>query len=176
MRSARLMFVPTLFLGLLIATIVATDGAGAAGGGRIAAKSPGNPTATPAPTATAVPCPTCPTMYVDTVNINAWYDSGSRTLNAGCYVTVKDEAGNWVENAAVTIRWGGQLSGTAVALTAPTGEGGYTEAYFFKSAGGRCRSGETRLSSCDIVNVYKDGMAYDPGQNLQVTDSDNHCN
>jgi len=145
---------------------------GAAG---VLGKSPA-PTATPVPTATSVPCSGCPHMFVETVNVNAWYNSSTQTLAAGCYVAVKDEAGNWVDDALVTIQWGGQLSGTATALTTLTGEGGYAEAYFFKSTGGRCRTGDTKVSSCTVTNVFKTGWAYSPAQDLQVSDSDNHCN
>ncbi|MFN8422328.1 MAG: hypothetical protein U0470_02710 [Anaerolineae bacterium] len=108
------------------------------------AARPQPPTATPVPTATAEPCSGCPTLHVDTVNINAWADSQARTLAAGCFVTITDESGHWIDGAAVTIAWSGQLSGSTTATTALTGDGGYAEAYFFNSVAGRCRSGGRR--------------------------------
>lgn len=159
---------------LLLATFLAAPMTGHAG--RTMAKPPTNPTATPVPTATTVPCSTCPNMYVDTLNIAAFADNYSRTLGAGCIVTVRDEAGNWVEGALVTVRWGGQLSGTVSGLTARTGdEIGYAEVSFYNSVTGRCRAGDTKISTCTVTNVYKDGMAYDLTQNVVVTDSNDHC-
>jgi len=163
----------------LIAGIAAVSAAGAADGGhRVSAKPPGNPTATPAPTATATPCPTCPTMHVDYLHIAAYYNGYNRNELAGnCVVTVKDEAGNWVEGAVVTIRWGGYLSGTYATPTVLTGaEGGtYSEANFYNSVSGRCRSGDSKISSCTVVNVFKDGMSYDPAQNVVEMDTNDHC-
>lgn len=132
-----------------------------------------DPTATPEPTATQEPCTSCPQMYVDVVNVNAW--SQSRTVGAGCLVRIRDTAGSPVASAIVTIQWSGIHSGIDSGETIVQSDGDTYARILTPTLGHRCNRQGPAVFTCSVTDVEKDGHEYAPALNLETTDSEDAC-